>query len=242
MNGIINHFSNHPFNQSFIHSFNCLLKEQNLKYSYNPPVLIKKIFNSFQWNSIVPEVLITFDDGPNPNTTDIILKELNNQKIKTIFFCVGENLEKYESLAKEILSEGHEIGNHTFNHKRIYREKRSEVITTIQKVQNIGREKLNYQIKYFRPPYGNFDLRTTGILKQFNLQNVMWSLLTYDYKNDINIVKFAVSKYLENNSIIVLHDSNKSKEIIVDSIKIIIEESNKKNYKIGKPSECLKYY
>jgi len=65
-------------------------------------------------------------------------------------------------------------------------------------------------------------------------------LLTYDYKNDINIVKFALRKYLKSNSIIVLHDSNKSKDIIKDSINIIIEETNKKNYKIGTPSECLK--
>jgi peptidoglycan/xylan/chitin deacetylase (PgdA/CDA1 family) len=219
-----------------------LFARSKLKYLYNPPVLIKKIFSGFQWNSVTSKILFTFDDGPNPNTTEIILKELNNQNIKTVFFCVGENLKKYESLAKEILSEGHEIGNHTFNHKRIYREERSRVIESIRKVQNITNEKLDYQIKYFRPPYGNFDLRTNRILKKFNLQNVMWSLLTYDYKNDLNIVKFAVSKYLENNSIIVLHDSDKSKDIIVDSIKLIVEESNKKKYKIGNPSECLKYY
>ena len=211
-----------------------------MKYLYNPPFFIKKIFNGFQWDSIVPKPLITFDDGPNPNTTELILKELDNYNIKTIFFCVGENLERYDSLAKEILSEGHEIGNHTYNHKRIIRQKKSDVIDSIQKVQNIALEKFEYQIKYFRPPYGNYDLRTSSILKQLNLQNVMWSLLTYDYKNDINIVKFALTKYLENNSIIVLHDSDKSKDIIKDSIKIIIEEINKKNYKIGTPSECLK--
>ena len=217
-------------------------KGLSLKYLYNPPILIKKIFNKFQWNSISSEILITFDDGPNPNTTELILRELDDYNIKTIFFCVGENLERYESLAKEILSEGHEIGNHTYKHKRIIRQKKSDVIDSIQKVQNIALEKFDYKIKYFRPPYGNYDLRTSLILKQFSLQNVMWSLLTYDYKNDINIVKFALTKYLENNSIIVLHDSNKSKEIIKDSIKIIVEESNKNKYKIGNPSECLKYY
>ena len=211
-----------------------------MKFMYNPPFLIKKIFNVFQWDSIAAKPLITFDDGPNPKTTEIILNELNKHKIKTIFFCVGENLERYESLAKEIISEGHEIGNHTYKHKRIYRQAKNDVIESIGKVQNIAEEKLNYKIKYFRPPYGNYDLRTNSLLKKFGLQNVMWSLLTYDYKNDINIVKFALRKYLKSNSIIVLHDSNKSKDIIKDSINIIIEETNKKNYKIGTPSECLK--
>ncbi len=63
----------------------------------------------------------------------------------------------------------------------------------------------------------------------------MWSLLTYDYKNDLNLVKFAVKNYLRKDSIIVLHDSLKSKDIILDSIKFIAEEVNNKNYEFGKP-------
>ena len=73
-----------------------------------------------------------------------------------------------------------------------------------------------------------------------NLKAVMWSLLTYDYKNDFNIVKFAVRKYLEKNSIIVLHDSLKSKNIILESINYIVEESSRRGFQIGVPAECLK--
>ena len=67
----------------------------------------------------------------------------------------------------------------------------------------------------------------------------MWSLLTYDYKNDLSIVKFAVEKYLNQNSIIVLHDNNKSKNIISDSISFIIDEARKRNYQFGETEECL---
>lgn len=211
-----------------------------MKYLYKPPFLIKKVFSSFQWDSSIPKVLFTFDDGPEPEVTELILKELDDHKIKSIFFCVGENLEKYTSLAKEILSEGHEIGNHTSKHRRIQKLKREETLISINKVQQIAEEKLNYKIKYFRPPYGNFDLRTKGILKETKLQSVMWSLVTYDYKNDLNIVKFATTKYLRKNSIVVLHDNIKSKNIIQDSIKFVIDEVKKKSYEIGKPSECLR--
>lgn len=213
-----------------------------MKWKYNPPSLIKSIFSDFQWNSKVPNILITFDDGPNPNTTDIILKELDNNKIKSIFFCVGENLQKYPNLAKEIISEGHEMGNHTFKHQKITKQSVEEISKSIQLTQEIVKENLNYEVKYFRPPHGRFDLRTKKILNQYQLQSVMWSLLTYDYKNDLNIVKFALAEYLRNDSIIVLHDSNKSKEIVVDSIKLILEKSSKKDYQIGTPSECLKHY
>jgi peptidoglycan/xylan/chitin deacetylase (PgdA/CDA1 family) len=200
------------------------------------------MFSNFQWNSEIDKVLLTFDDGPNPNTTKLILNELEKHSIKSIFFCVGENLERYPEITKEILASGHEIGNHTFSHQRITKQKQSELFNTIEKVQNIAQEKYGYEIKYFRPPHGRFNLKSNKTLSEFNLINVMWSLLTYDYKNDLNIVKFALSKNLNKNSIIVLHDSNKSKDIVVDSIKTIVEEVEKKNYQIGMPSECLKSF
>ena len=213
-----------------------------MKYSYNPPALLKKLFPNFIWESQVDKVLLTFDDGPNSNTTEIILKQLCEKNIKGVFFCVGENLKKFESLAKEILSEGHVLGNHSFKHQRFTTQNYLETKESLQKVQNFANERLDYNIQFLRPPHGRFTLRTSKLCKELNLKNVMWSLLTYDYKNDLNIVKLAVEKYLIKNSIIVLHDSMKSKEIIIDSINVILDELDNKEYQIGSPTECLKSY
>jgi len=68
----------------------------------------------------------------------------------------------------------------------------------------------------------------------------MWSLLTYDFRNDFNLFKNAVNKCLKKNSIIVLHDSLKSKDIIIQSINYLVEQIDKMNFKIGNPEECLK--
>ena len=210
-----------------------------MKYLYNPPIILKKIFSDFFWNTTNGKVLITFDDGPNPGTTEIILKKLTDEKIKALFFCVGANVQKYSELTQQIKVEGHSLGNHTFNHKILKTISDTEKDHQISSVSKLCEENFNVKLKYFRPPHGKFQLSTQSLMKKHNLKNVMWSLLTYDYKNDISIVKFAIEKYLTHNSIIVLHDSNKSKNIISDSISFIADEVRKRNYQFGEAEECL---
>lgn len=211
-----------------------------MKYKYNPPPILKKIFHEFYWDTTNNKILLTFDDGPVPRSTEIILSELSKHKIKALFFCVGDNIRKHPELANTILSDGHSIGNHTFNHKILrtlsYQEKMNQIVSFNKLLQ----DDFGYQVKYFRPPHGRFQLATNRLLKKNNLKNVMWSLLTYDYKNNFELVKFAVTNFLKKDSIVVLHDSNKSKQIIKDAISVIIEEADKKNFTFGEPSECLK--
>ncbi|HSD62516.1 MAG TPA: polysaccharide deacetylase family protein [Ignavibacteriaceae bacterium] len=211
-----------------------------MKYKFNPPYLIKKIFPSFQWESNINKILLTFDDGPVPETTPVILQCLSSYKIKAAFFCVGENIYKYPELYRRIVDEGHLVCNHTFNHKAIPQLNRNELIQQIEKFNSIIKKQSGKEVLYFRPPYGKFSLSSSLILKQNNLKIIMWSLLTNDYQNDINVVKFAVNKYLTRNSIVVLHDSLRSKDIIADSIQYIINECSYKGFQIGDPAECLR--
>ena len=210
-----------------------------MKYLYNPPLILKKIFSDFSWNTNNGRVLLTFDDGPNPGTTEIILKKLSDEKIKALFFCVGDNVQKYPELVRQIKDAGHSFGNHTFNHKILSKISDEEKDYQISSVSKIFKEQFDIQLKYFRPSHGRFQLSTSSLLKKHQLKNIMWSLLTYDYKNDFSIVKFAIEKYLTHNSIIVLHDSNKSKSIISDSISFIADEVRKRKYKFGEADECL---
>lgn len=211
-----------------------------MKYFYDPPKVLKKMFPDFIWRTDNNKILFTFDDGPSIYSSGKILKTLNNNGIKALFFLVGENIDKNIDLAKEILTEGHLIGNHTFNHKVITFLSKPEIIDQIRLCQRIVEDKLNYRIKYFRPPKGRFNFMLSKILDAENLTNIMWNLLTFDYKNDINIVKFGIDNYLYKNSIIVLHDSKKSANIIVDSINYILDKAGKMNFEIGNPEECLK--
>lgn len=207
--------------------------------NYNPPSLIKRLFSDFQWNTINNKILLTFDDGPTPETTETILNELERLKIKSIFFCVGENLLKNQSLTEELIASQHMIGNHTFHHKKINKLSLNSAREEISTVNNLVADRHGYKIKYFRPPHGRFSFQTPKMLQDEKMQNVMWSLLTFDYQNRLNIVKLSLSK-LQSNSIIVLHDSLKSKAIIIDAIRLLIDEIQNKGYVIGTPEECLK--
>ena len=210
------------------------------KYLYDPPIILKKLFRNTSWNTTNNKILLSFDDGPIPQTTESILNLLKDYNIKAIFFCVGNNISKYPELAENILMNGHKIGNHTYNHQIPSKLSRQKLIEEISMFNCLLGDRYNYKVEYFRPPHGRFDLKTLTVLKEHNLKNVMWSLLTYDYKNDINIVKFAVNNFLTNNSIVVLHDSIKSSGIILDSIKMIVNEVYEKGYEFGAPEECLK--
>lgn len=211
-----------------------------MKYLYDPPFLIKKLFNGFSWNTKNQKLLLTFDDGPNAGTTEMILKQLDNMKIKAMFFCVGENVKRFPQLAKEIIVGGHTIGNHTFNHKVLKTISYDERVEQITSFNNLLKNSFDYDVKYFRPPHGKFQLSTRSMLDELSLKNVMWSLLTYDYKNSIDVVKFAVREYLKKDSIIVLHDSEKSKQVIRDSISVIADEADKRGFVFGDAEECLK--
>ncbi len=211
-----------------------------MKYSYNPPDVLKKIFSSFQWESKADKVLLTFDDGPIPETTPLILNILAQHNIKAAFFCVGENVERYPELYRDLIMEGHLVCNHTFNHKPITALSRTAAAGQIEKFNNLIKSDFGGDVLYFRPPHGRFNFFTSSLMKEMNLTNVMWSLLTYDFRNDFNVVKFAVNNYLEKSSIIVLHDSLKSKNIIAESINYIVEASSRNGFQIGEPSECLR--
>ncbi|MFA6598929.1 MAG: polysaccharide deacetylase family protein [Ignavibacteriaceae bacterium] len=210
-----------------------------MKILYQPPVYIRKLFHEFIWESAVDKILVTFDDGPNPATTEKILETLNEENIQALFFCVGNNVSRYPQLTKAIAEEKHLIGNHTFDHKKITKlseeELAKEIISTNQTIEELS----GVLPKYFRPPHGRFTFRLANTLKKYNMRNVMWTLLPYDYKNDIKVVKFALKNYLVKNAIVVLHDSDKSAPIICDTIKYLVDEVRSNNFKFGTPEECL---
>jgi peptidoglycan/xylan/chitin deacetylase (PgdA/CDA1 family) len=211
-----------------------------IKWLYDSSAIGKVLFPSFLWETVNNKILFTFDDGPNPSTTPKILNLLSKFGKKAIFFVVGENAQKYPDLLKEIVIAGHSVGNHTFNHRVVtkltYKELEEQISLTNKTVEDITGVKL----EYFRPPKGKLNFSFPKKIKNYSLINVMWNLSTYDYKNDLNIVKFALKNYLKPKSILGMHDSQKNSKIVEDSIRFAVELAEEKGFQFGEPSECLK--
>jgi peptidoglycan/xylan/chitin deacetylase (PgdA/CDA1 family) len=158
---------------------------------------------------------LTFDDGPDPDSTPQLLDILDKYNIKALFFCDGRAAEKYPGLIKHMISKGHLIGNHGYNHLNGWVTSRESYLADVAHAAPYTSSGL------FRPPYGRlrFDQykKLRGIYKI-----VFWDIIPYDFDNRISSEKslLILKKKIRPGSIIVLHDNTKSKakEFIEDFI------------------------
>lgn len=150
-------------------------------------------------------VYLTFDDGPIPQATPFILEVLRKYNIRATFFMVGDNVRKYPELFQQIKAEGHQVGNHTFNHWCGYKHNLIKYKTNVLKAHEL------IDSHYFRPPYGWITPEQKLWLMQ-HFKIVMWDVVTRDYSKRVNArdVVNIVKRYTRNGSIITFHDSLRS--------------------------------
>lgn len=168
------------------------------------------------------EVYLTFDDGPDPEVTPWVLDQLKAHNAKATFFCVGENVEKYPDVYKRILTEGHTVGNHTYNHLNGWETDYEKYIVNVKKCGHIFGSHL------FRPPHGRIKRSQIKRLKA-RYKIIMWTLLSGDFDSNISPTECAYNtvQYTDPGSIIVFHDSQKSKATLMGALpKILNHFSN----------------
>ena len=177
---------------------------------------IKKIFNNLVWD--IPnsdkKIYLTFDDGPIPDVTEWVLDLLKSEEIKATFFCIGDNIKKHPEVYKRILSEGHQTGNHTFNHLNGWKTYTKSYLGNF-KLCETEHLKLNTEHSFlFRPPYGKIKPSQSKAIRQLGYKIIMWDVLSYDFDPTISVEKCLenVISNTEQGSIIVFHDSLKAEK------------------------------
>ncbi len=168
-------------------------------------------------------VYLTFDDGPIPESTSFILETLREFDVKATFFMVGDNVRKYPELYEQIVADGHQVGNHTFNHISGFRHSIRFYNKNVQMADDY------IHSHYMRPPHGWMRLAQYAWLSR-KYKVVMWDLVTRDYSKWMTAedVFDNVKRYARNGSIITFHDSLKSIEklhyALPESIKWLKEQ------------------
>jgi peptidoglycan-N-acetylglucosamine deacetylase len=153
---------------------------------------------------------LTFDDGPDPDSTCQLLDILGKYNIKALFFCDGRAAEEYPDLIDKIKSNGHLIGNHGYNHLNGWFTNLKDYIGDTEKAAPYTSSNL------FRPPYGRLRPDQYRKLKE-TYKIFFWDLMPYDFDIRLgsNISFDILKRKMRNGSIIVLHDTPQSSAISI---------------------------
>ncbi len=194
------------------------------------PRFLRPLWRKVIWRMRSSEkvIYLTFDDGPLPEVTPLVLNLLDKFQLKATFFCVGENVEKYPETYAEVLHSGHKTGNHTFNHIKGFSTSTDDYFFNTEKAAEFIKSNL------FRPPHGQITFKQINALK-FDYKIIMWDLITHDYNKKLTpeTIMKTIKHHSRNGCIVVFHDSLKAKENMLTVLPLAIEWWKSEGYTFG---------
>ena len=195
----------------------------------------KKIIDEYQGiamgNAEKPYVYLTFDEGYEAGYTEKMLAVLKENQVSATFFLTAHYLNTQPDLVKKMIDEGHIVGNHTVNHKSMPDLSDDQLKKEVMDLHAAMYEKFGYEMKYIRPPKGEYSERTVAYTNSLGYKTVMWSLAYDDWdENKQGREEYGKSKILNNihnGAVILLHGNSKDNSNILDSC---IKEIKKMGY------------
>lgn len=186
-------------------------------------------------------IAITFDDGPHPKETSQVLDVLKKYNVKATFFIAGKHAGWYKEPLIRASKEGHEIGNHTFNHPDISNLTSNQIEEEIVKCEDILKKVTGKKPTLFRPPFGSYredDL--VEIAKKHDYKIVLWTGVDVkDWKNPgANSIADKIINKVESGDIILLHDY--ATDNTVEALDMFIPKMMEKGFKFVTVSELIK--
>ena len=153
------------------------------------------------------QIALTFDDGPTPGVTDRILDEFQRRGLHATFFMIGQRLAAAPDLARRVLAEGHEVGNHTFTHPKLTDLPPALAGEEIQKTQDVIAETLGIQPAWFRPPFLAFRRDLAPLVHDRGMRVVEASVDPSDWSQpaEEKIIE-TITRGAHAGSIVICHD------------------------------------
>lgn len=191
-------------------------------------------------------IALTFDDGPDKDFTPQVLDILKNNDVKATFFVVGENVGWNPEILKREYEEGHEIGNHTFTHINVSKKGYEDIYKEINDTQQAVKKVIGKEPTLFRPPYRALSKNMCSIVKQKDMNVVLWSNLDpRDWSNPgVNYIVDTITSKVDNGTIILLHDYNNlrnKRSQTIQALEIIIPKLKAMGYNFVTVSELIEH-
>lgn len=191
----------------------------------------------------LPEIALTFDDGPSSKYTPKILDILKSNDVKATFFVLGKYAERNKALLKREAGEGHLIGNHTYTHAKGTITDIGKIKRELQRTDKVIEGVTGQKAKFFRPPFGFENWRFLKEAEKLDYNIILWSVDVGDWnkdRTDGDIVG-RINRNASNGTIILLHDGGPSREAVIDSLPIIIKGLKNKGYKFVTIDEMMSH-
>jgi peptidoglycan-N-acetylglucosamine deacetylase len=162
----------------------------------------------FHGSSLEPVAALSFDDAPHPLYEPLLLDTLRRAGIKATFFCIGRNAKAYPYFVRDMVKQGHEVGNHTFHHVRLLGLSESAVRDELESANTVLTSITGQPVRYFRPPGGEYSPLTLRIASSLGLTTAFWTDDPGDFDN-IGEVKLRskLTSRLRYGGIVLLHDN-----------------------------------
>jgi peptidoglycan/xylan/chitin deacetylase (PgdA/CDA1 family) len=198
---------------------------------HRTPFFLPWIYPDLTWR--VPteekELYLTFDDGPVHGPTEFVLDTLKQYSAKATFFCIGDNVRKHPGVFRKIIDEGHQVGNHTFNHLNGWKTPNTSYFDNVKQCDKVfGQNNIN--TKLFRPPYGRITGKQIKALQEYTI--VMWDVLSVDYAKSLSGEACLQNtiRATRPGSIIVFHDSHKAEKNMTHALPRFVEHFTEKGF------------
>lgn len=150
-------------------------------------------------------IALTFDDGPS-ETTGQVLEILQQHRVRGTFFQCGMNVLRLPQVARAVLAEGHEIGNHSHTHPRLYLRSRAAIQSEFAQAQETIGEAVGLTPRIMRPPFGIRWFGFRQVQRDLGLQGIMWTVIALDWKLDSAGITNRLKQGATNGAIFCLHD------------------------------------
>lgn len=184
-------------------------------------------------------VAISFDAAWGNEDTDEILSILEKNDVKATFFMTGGWVESYPEDVKKIFAAGHDLANHSENHKNMSQLSDGDCKEELMKVHNKVKELTGYEMFLFRPPYGDYDNEVICKATECGYYTIQWSIDSLDWKNygvDDIIERVCEHKALKPGAIILCHNGA---DYTADALDTLIKRVKEKGYEFVPISEII---